>query len=379
MRKNSVFSFAKCWAMAVKEFLQLKRDRMTFGMIIGIPVIQLLLFGYAINSDPKHLPAALVLGEQSPFVCGFVSALSNSRYFRITEMSTEREAASGLRRGDFLFVVSVPSDFSRKLLRGEKPKILVQADASDPMAVSGALGALEGIVRSAAEKEFKGSLAFLRGGREAFSVAVHKMYNPEGLTHYNIVPGLMGVVLTMTTVMMTSLAVTRERERGTMENILAMPVKPLEIMLGKIVPYTFIAHVQAGLIILSAVLLFDVPFAGSPLALYAASLLFVLANLSVGIVLSSLAKNQLQAMQMTIFYFLPNIILSGFMFPFAGMPKWAQCIGALLPLTHFNRAVRGIFLKGSSLADVFPHLLPLALFCFLILFLAVKVFKRTLD
>lgn len=379
MRKNSVFSFAKCWAMAVKEFLQLKRDRMTFGMIVGIPVIQLLLFGYAINSDPKQLPTALVLGEQSPFVRSFVSALSNSRYFRVTEMSTEQEAASGLRRGDFLFVVSVPSDFSRKLLRGEKPQILVEADASDPMAIGGALGALGEIARSVGEKEFKGSLAFLWSGQDAFSVTVHKMYNPEGLTHYNIVPGLMGVVLTMTTVMMTSLAVTRERERGTMENILAMPVKPLEIMLGKIVPYIFIAHVQAGLIILLAVLLFDVPFAGNPFALYTASLLFVLANLSVGIVLSSLAKNQLQAMQMTIFYFLPNIMLSGFMFPFSGMPEWARCIGAVLPLTHFNRAVRGIFLKGSSWADLFPHLLPVALFCFLVLFLAVKVFKRTLD
>lgn len=379
MLKNDFFSVSRWWAVVVKEFLQLKRDRLTFGMIVGIPIVQLLLFGYAINSDPKQLPTALLLSEQSPFTRTFETALIHSDYFSFIKTVDEEEARQGLAKGEFQFVISVPTNFSQDILRGKVPKILVEADASDPMAIGGAVASLEGIVQSVLQKDFKGVNSSLRQSEKAFSVIVHKLYNPEGITHYNIVPSLMGVVLTMTTVMMTSLAVTRERERGTMENILAMPVSSFEIMSGKIVPYIFIAHLQVGLIALLARVLFHVPFSGDGIALYFASLLFIIANLSVGILISSVAKSQLQSMQMTVFYFLPNIMLSGFMFPFAGMPKWAQLLGNFLPLTYFNRAVRGAFLKGNGWTELVPCIIPLAFFCFLFLFLATKIFKRTLD
>ena len=379
MERRGAFSCTRWWGVVLKEFLQLRRDRLTFGMIVGVPVIQLLLFGYAINSDPKHLPTALILGEQTPYTRSIEASLTNSGYFSIVKTLDEESARAALARGDVQFVVSVPSDFSRRLLRGEHPSILVEADATDPTATSGALGALQGIVQSASRKEFTGALAHLQGTEEPFSVIVHKLYNPEGLTRYNIVPGLTGVILTMTTVMMTGLAITRERERGTMENLLSSPVTPLEIMTGKIVPYILIGHVQVGIIIALAMLLFRVPFVGHPLALYVAAVLFIAANLTVGVTLSSFARNQLQAMQMAMFYFLPNMMLSGFMFPFAGMPKWAQAIGSVLPLTHFNRSVRGILLKGNGWSDLWPTLWPVLLFCIVIMTLSARFFRRTLD
>ncbi len=365
--------------MVLKEFMQLRRDRLTFGMIVGLPVVQLLLFGYAINSDPKHLPTALVMGEQTSFTRSIESALTNSEYFSITTTMDEETAGKALSRGEVQFVVSVPADFSRRLLRGEKPSILVEADATDPTATSGALGALQGGIDSVAEKEFSGALAHLGGAGSAFSIITHRMYNPEGLTHYNIVPGLMGIILSMTTVMMTGLAITRERERGTMENLLASPVSPLEIMTGKIIPYILIGHIQVGIILVLAVLLFNVPFVGNPLALYVSALLFIAANLTVGVTLSSFARSQLQAMQMTIFYFLPGMMLSGFMFPFAGMPKWAQFIGNIFPLTHFNRSVRGILLKGNGWDELWPTIWPVAVFCVVVMALSARFFRRTLD
>ena len=379
--KERFFSLTRWWGVVVKEFLQLRRDRLTFGMIVGIPIVQLLLFGYAINSDPRHLPAMLVMGEQSPFSRSLEAALRNSSYFDITATGKEAEAHQNLVQGKVLFVISIPTDFSRRVLRGESPAILVEADATDPTATGGALGALQGIVHSVSQKEFAGALGYLwqREAEAPFRIITHKRYNPEGLTHYNIVPGLMGVILTLTTVMITSLSITRERERGTMENLLASPVSPLEIMTGKIVPYILIGHIQIGIILLLALLLFNVPFQGNPLALYVAAIIFIAANLTVGVTLSSFAKNQLQAMQMSIFYFLPNIMITGFMFPFAGMPDWAQKLGSLLPLTHFNRAVRGILLKGSSLADIWPHIWPMALFCLAIMAVSARHFRRTLD
>ncbi len=379
MNRERYFSFTRWWGIVLKEFLQLRRDRLTFGMIVGLPVVQLLLFGYAINSDPKHMPTALVLGEQNRFTRSLEAALRNSEYFDIIGTMDEEAARHALARGKAYFVVSVPAGFSRAILRGERPAMLVEADATDPTATSGALGALQGIIQSVAEKDLNGALAHLRGKPEAFSVRIHKKYNPEGLTRYNIVPGLMGIILTMTTVMMTGLAITRERERGNMENLLSSPVTPLEIMTGKIVPYILIGHVQVAIIITMAMLLFNVPFAGNPFALYVAAVLFIAANLTVGVTLSSFAKNQLQAMQMTMFYLLPNMMLSGFMFPFAGMPKWAQAIGGILPLTHFNRAVRGVFLKGNDWADLWPSLWPVAMFGVVVMVLSALFFRRTLD
>lgn len=379
MSRERLFSLTRWWGIVVKEFLQLRRDHMTFGMIVGLPVVQLLIFGYAINSDPRYMPTALVMGEQSPFTRSIEAALRNSHYFSVITTMTEDEAQHALTRGELYFVVSIPSDFSRRLLRGERPSILVEADATDPTAANGALSALQGIVPSVMDKDLAGPLAHLRGTPPAFSIEVHRKYNPEGVTRYNIVPGLMGLILSMTTVMMTGLAITKERERGNMENLLSSPVTPLEIMTGKIVPYILIGHVQVVIIIGMATLLFTVPFAGDPLALYVAALLFIAANLTVGVTLSAFSKNQLQAMQMAMFYLLPNMMLSGFMFPFAGMPRWAQFIGNILPLTNFNRAVRGVFLKGSDLADIWPSLWPIALFGIVVMTLSARFFRRTLD
>jgi ABC-2 type transport system permease protein len=294
-------------------------------------------------------------------------------------LSDEASGRRALAQGRVQFVLNVPVDFTRRLLRGERPALLVEADASDPMATTAALAALPGLVQAVADQDITGPLARLNGGPAAFDVQVHRLYNPEGITQYNIVPGLMGVILTMTMVMMTGLAITRERERGTMENLLATPAQPIEVMTGKIVPYIMIGHVQLAIILSAARWVFDVPFAGSFVAIYLAALLFIGANLTVGITLSSLAQNQLQALQLTFFYFLPSLLLSGFMFPFAGMPRWAQAIGELLPLTHFNRLVRGILLKGDGWPDLWPSLWPLAVFTVVVMGVALRFYRRTLD
>ncbi|MFM0629069.1 ABC transporter permease [Paraburkholderia xenovorans] len=380
MRNRTVFSLTRWWSIVLKEFLQLRRDRVTFGMIVGLPIIQLALFGFAINTDPKHLPTAVIIHDQSEFSRSFVAAMTNSAYFDIVEILPDEEAGRrALAQGKVQFVLNVPVDFSRKLLRGEHPSLLVEADATDPTATNTAVSALPKLVQPVANKDLTGPLAHLNGAQNAFDVQVHNLYNPEGVTQYNVVPGLMGVILTMTLVMMTGLAVTRERERGTMENLLATPVLPIEVMTGKIVPYVVIGLIQASIILAATRYVFHVPFVGSALAIYLSALLFIAANLTVGITLSSLAQNQLQAMQLTVFYFLPNILLSGFMFPFAGMPAWARFIGNLLPLTYFNRLIRGILLKGNGWADLWPSVWPMALFTAIVMAIALRFYRRTLD
>ncbi|MBO9331476.1 ABC transporter permease subunit [Achromobacter xylosoxidans] len=379
-RRLQGFSWSRWWSMVLKEFLQLRRDRITFGMIVGMPIMQLALFGYAINTDPKQMPTAVIAADHSPFTRSFVAAMKASDYFRITEELKDEEAGrAALAQGRVLFVLTIPPDFSRRLLRGERPALLIEADATDPMATGLAIGAATQLTRAVAEKDLTGALAPLAGGQPPFEVRVHRLYNEEQISQYNTVPGLMGVILTMTLVMMTGLAMTRERERGTMENLLAMPVRPLEVMTGKIVPYIAIGLIQASIILLAARFVFHVPFQGSLVSVYLASLLFIAANLTVGITLSSLARNQLQAMQLTMFYFLPNILLSGFMFPFQGMPVWAQYLGNLLPLTHFNRLIRGILLKGNGWWDLWPSIWPLLLFTVIVMAAAVKFYRRTLD
>ncbi|SAK89460.1 ABC-2 type transporter [Caballeronia hypogeia] len=374
------FSFTRWWSIVTKEFLQLRRDRITFGMIVGLPIVQLALFGYAINTDPKHLPTAIITADQSPFSRSFIAAMEHSQYFDIVETLPDDEAGRrALAQGRVLFVLNIPADFSRRLLRGERPALLVEADATDPTAVSKATMALSNLAQSVAQKDITGPLAYLNGRPAAFDVQVHNLYNPEGITQYNVVPGLMGVILTMTLVMMTGLAITRERERGTMENLLATPVRPIEVMTGKIIPYVFIGLIQATIILMATRFVFHVPLIGNPFAIYLAALLFIAANLTVGITLSSLAQNQLQAMQLTMFYFLPNILLSGFMFPFAGMPRWAQFIGNLLPLTYFNRLIRGILLKGNGWADLWPSVWPMMLFTVIVMGIALRFYRRTLD
>lgn len=380
MKNRRTFSFARWWAMVLKEFLQLRRDRISFAMIVGIPFAQLVLFGFAINTDPKHMPAAILDADRSEFTRSFVSGLERSEYFEIAgSVPDEAAGRRALARGDVLFVVSIPAGFTRDLLRGERPALLVEADATDPMATGTALGSVAQIARSALQKNTGGALSYLAGTPDAFDVRVHRLYNPEGITQYNIVPGLMGVILTLMMVLMTGLAITRERERGTMENLLAMPVLSIEVMTGKIVPYIAIGLLQVTLILVAARMLFHVPFMGNLFTLYGVALLFVAANLTVGITLSSLAKNQLQAMQMTVFYFLPNILLSGFMFPFRGMPKWAQGIGNVLPLTYFNRLVRNIFLKGGDWGDLWPDVWPMMLFTAVVMAIALKFYRKTLD
>jgi ABC-2 type transport system permease protein len=377
---QSHFSTGRLVAMIVKEFTQMRRDKLTFAMMLGIPIIQLLLFGYAINSDPRHLPTAVLIADHGPQARTVLQALKNSTYYDfVREVKTETEGRDLLARGQVQFVVNVPENFSRDLQRGDRPVILVEADATDPAATGQALGSLTNLFDQALTNDLKGSLAFLAGQDGPIDVRVHALYNPEVITQYNIVPGLMGVILTMTMVMITGLAITRERERGTMENLLSMPTRPSEVLIGKIMPYIIVGYVQVGIILVVAHFLFRVPMIGSITLLLLSAFVFILANLSLGITISTVARNQLQAMQMTFFVFLPSILLSGFMFPFRGMPQWAQWLGEVFPLTHFLRIVRGILLKGNGIADVSRDLWPLALFATILLTIGVKRYRQTLD
>ncbi|MGZ5661803.1 MAG: ABC transporter permease [Usitatibacter sp.] len=376
----NAFAVHRFAAVLVKEFVQMRRDRLTFAMMIGVPVMQLVLFGYAINLDPKGLPAAVVTAEPSVFSRSLTRALENTGYFRvIATPATVAEAEHLLTVGTVQFVLQVPEDFSRRVQRGDNAVVLVEADATDPAATSNALAALQQVSLTGLDHDLTGTLAGLRGGTPPFEIRVHRRYNPDGITQYNIVPGLMGVMLTMTMVMMTSIAMTRERERGTMENLLATPVRPLEVMLGKIVPYIVVGYVQVLVILLAAKFLFGVPMLGSLVLLSAVLILYIASLLAIGFTFSTLARNQMQAMQMTMFFFLPSILLSGFMFPFRGMPQWAQGLGQVLPLTHFLRIVRGILLKGSTAAEIAPSVWPLALILVVVSALALKRYQRTLD
>jgi ABC-2 type transport system permease protein len=372
-------SLARVLAVLLKELIQLRRDRLTFGMIIGVPVMQLVLFGFAINADPKLLPTALVALDHGPFVRSIVRAVENTGYFRVMPVDTESQAEALIARGDVQFAFIIPADFSTRLLRGERPALAVYADATDPSATGSAVAALANLPTVALAHDLTGPLARLAPGQTPFELRLHRRYNPEGITAYNVVPGLMGVILSMTLVMMTSMAMTRERERGTLENLLATPVRPLEMMIGKILPYVLIGYAQVCIVLVAALLLFSVPLVG-PLALLFLSLtLFMLATLCVGFTFSTLARSQMQSMQMTMFFFLPNILLSGFMFPFRGMPRWAQWLGEALPLTHFLRVVRGIMLKGSGFGDIAHELWPILLFTLLVGALALKRYQQTLD
>ncbi len=375
-----LFSFRRFLAVVNKEFIQMRRDRVTFAMMVGIPLLQLILFGYAINSDPRHLPTAVLSADNSAFSRAIVAAMQTSRYYQITRHAVSRdEARDLLDRGKVQFVLTIPQDFGADVLRGEKPVLLLEADASDPAAVSGPVGALREIVNRAVNTELDRAFPYVVRGADPVDVRVHADYNPEAVTQYNIVPGLLGVILTMTLTMITALAITRESERGTMENLLATPVRPLEVMLGKIVPYILVGYLQMTLIVVAAKVLFHVPMQGSVALVFVLSLVFIAANLSVGVTLSSLARNQLQAVQMSVFFFLPSMLLSGFMFPFRGMPEWAQGVGSILPLTHYLRLVRGVLLKGNGLVLALDNLWPIALFWLVVIAIGVKRYRKTLD
>jgi ABC-2 type transport system permease protein len=374
------FNLSRFVAIVRKEFIQMRRDRLTFAMMIGIPLVQLILFGYAINSNPKHLPTAVYAADHSPFSRTLVWALRNSSYFDIThEARSTAEIQTLLAEGKVQFAVTVPVDFSRQLLRGEKPDLLIEADATDPSAVGFASATVSALVTSVLNRDLTGPLAKLRAGDKPFNLIAHQHYNPESITQYNIVPGLMGVMLTMTMIIITGLAITRERERGTMENLLSTPVHPGEVIVGKIIPYIMVGYVQVFLILLASKFLFDVPLVGSVPLLILLVFPFIVANLAVGITFSTIAKNQLQAVQMAFFFFLPSLLLSGYMFPFRGMPGWAQNIGECLPLTHFLRIVRGILLKGNGLAECGADLLAIGIFVAVMLTVAIKRYRQTLD
>lgn len=380
MSHRPPFSLARLWGIIVKEFTQMRRDRLTFAMMLGIPLLQLILFGYAINSDPRRLPTALLQADRGPQGRTLLSALKNSTFFSfVHEVKTEAEGRDLLAQGRVQFVINIPQNFSRDLLRGDRPTLLVEADATDPVATSTALGSLPTLVNSALQNDLKGTLDFLNSTSGPVDLCIHALYNPEAITQFNIVPGLMGVILTMTMIMVTALAITRERERGTMENLLSMPTRPSEVLIGKIVPYILIGYVQVAVILVAARFLFSVPIHGSIPLLLTISIVFIAANLAMGITFSTIAKNQLQALQMTFFAFLPSMLLSGFMFPFRGMPEWAQSVGEFLPLTHYLRIVRGILLKGNGLHDVNPDLWPIALFAAIMLVVGVMRYRQTLD
>ncbi len=380
MSVGAWFSPSRFWAIVVKEFVQMRRDRLTFGMMIGIPLVQLILFGLVINSDPKHLPTAVVLADRGMQGRTLLYAIQNSGYFELVRLvDTEAEGRDLLARGEVQFVVNIPVGFTRDLLRGDRPALLVEADATDPGATSNAIGSLHVLLTTALMNDLKGPLAFLAGSDPPIDLRIHAKYNPEAITQYNIVPGLMGVVLTMTMVVITGLAITRERERGTMENLLSMPTRPLEVMVGKIVPYILVGYIQLSLILLASRTLFHVPMIGSLSLLLVVSLLFIAANLAVGLTFSTVAQNQLQAMQMSFFFFLPSLLLSGFMFPFRGMPAWAQVLGEVFPLTHYLRIVRGILLKGNGLEDAVLQMWQIALFTVVVLTIGVMRYRQTLD
>ncbi len=375
-----VLSLRRLWAVFAKELIQLRRDRVTFAMMLGVPLMQLILFGYAINTDPKHLPAALVTASQDRYTRAIVTALELTGYYRfdhIVRSPAEAEALIG--DGTVAFVVTIPSDFARRIERGERPRILIEADASDPAVASGAISTLGTVAADALAREQGTQIAAEAEKARRLEVIVHRRYNPEGITQYNVVPGLLGVILQMTMVMMTAMALTREVERGTMENLLAMPTNGLEIMLGKILPYFGIGAVQVTVVLVAARLLFGVPFVGSLELLLAGIGIFVAALVLLGYTISTVARTQMQAMQLTFFFFLPSILLSGFMFPFRGMPAWAQWIGEFLPLTHFLRVIRGVMLKGATWPDIDREMVALGAFVLAYALIALARFRRTLD
>jgi ABC-2 type transport system permease protein len=373
-------SWSRIVAVFLKELVQMRRDRPTFAIMVAMPVMQLILFGYAINTDPRHLPAVVELREDGPLTRAFLASLSASTYVDIVAVEHDpRQSEAMLRSGEVNFLISIPEGFERRLVRGERPQILIAADASDPVAAGGALSAIERVAQQAFAPEFDGALAFLARAPPAYEIVVHRRYNPAGVTSFNIVPALLGVILTMTMVLITSIALTRETERGTMENLLATPVRPVEVMIGKTTPYIGVGAIQVAIVLVVATLLFHIPFTGSFLAFLVGVTVFIFANLMLGYLISTMARTQMQAMQMTFFVFLPSILLSGFMFPFRAMPDWAQVLGETLPITHFLRIVREVVLKGAGMGDIVGDLWPLVVIMLVLATLALLRFRRTLD
>ncbi|HET8764009.1 MAG TPA: ABC transporter permease [Rhodanobacter sp.] len=372
------FSSARLLAVLRKEWVQMRRDRATVGLTVMLPLIQLFLFGYAINANPRHLPTGLTTAEHSTYERTLVAALQNTRYFDVRPFDTEAAAEEALRRGDVMFVLNIPPDFSRRIDRGEQPQVLMDADATDPTAIANATAAVVALNATVLNRDLPVAMR-VQPAQPPFEIVLHARYNPEQITALNIVPGLIGLILTVSTLVTTTLAITREREMGTMENLLAMPVRPVEVMLGKIIPYIGLAYVQTVLILVVSVAVFDVPVRGSiPLLLLALGV-FIACNLAMGFTFSTLAQTQMQAQQLSQFGLLPSIMLSGFMLPFQGMPTWARWVGEAVPLTHTLRICRGMLLKGNGLAEIWPDLWPMLVFALVVGAIAVSLYRETLD
>jgi ABC-2 type transport system permease protein len=372
------FSFVRLLAMLRKEWVQMRRDRATVGLTVMLPLIQLFLFGYAINANPRHLPTGLITAEHSTYERTLVAALQNTRYFDVEPFATEAAAEEALRRGDVMFVLNIPPDFSRRVDRGEQPQVLMDADATDPTAIANATAAVVALNATVLNRDLPVAMR-QQPAEPPFQIVLHARYNPEQITALNIVPGLIGLILTVSTLVTTTLAITREREMGTMENLLAMPVRPVEVMLGKIIPYIGLAYVQTALILVVSVVVFDVPVRGSVPLLLLALGVFIACNLAMGFTFSTLAQTQMQAQQLSQFGLLPSIMLSGFMFPFQGMPTWARWVGEAVPLTHTLRICRGMLLKGNGLPEIWPDLWPMLVFALVVGAIAVSLYRETLD
>jgi ABC-2 type transport system permease protein len=375
-----LLSLRRLWAIIAKELVQMRRDRVTFAMMLGVPLMQLVLFGYAINTDPKGLPAALVTASHDHYTRAMVTAMELTGYYRFNYVvNSAQEAENLIESGDVSFVVTIPSDFARRVERGDRPQILIEADATDPSVASGAISTIGTVAATALLRELGQQAISDRKAAEKIDVVIHRRYNPEGITQYNIVPGLLGVILQLTMVMMTAMALTREVERGTMENLLAMPATPLEVMLGKVLPYLGVGAIQVVVVLASAKALFSVPFFGSVILLMACILLYVLGLVLLGYSISTVSRSQMQAMQLTFFFFLPSLMLSGFMFPYRGMPGWAQALGEVFPLTHFLRIIRAVMLKGADYPVIAGEVWALVAFAIAFAALALFRFRRTLD
>lgn len=375
-----MISLARIKAVFLKELVQMRRDRPTFAIMIMVPIMQLTLFGYAIDTDPRNLPTAVELRDDGPLTRSLLASMRQSEYFNIiAQVATDEEGESLLRSGAVSYLIVIPENFETEFVRGERPQILIAADASDPVAAAGPIAAANEIARRAFAPELERLPKKLRGGAPPFEAVIHRQYNPAGETSMNIVPGLLGIILTMTLIMITSIALTREVERGTIESLLSTPVRASEIMIGKTTPYIIVGIIQTAIVLIAARLIFHIPFIGDAAPFLLALLLFIFTNLMLGYLISTVAKTQMQAMQMTFFVFLPSILLSGFMFPFAAMPNWAQAIGEALPITHFLRIVREVMLKGAGFAEIRDDIWPIAIILTVLALAALARFRRTLD
>ena len=372
------FSFRRLLAVLRKEATQMRRDRATVALTVGLPLMQLFLFGYALNANPRHLPTGVLAADQSRYTRTLEAALANTGYFDLREFATERDAEEALARGDVMFVLNIPPDFSRNVDRGEKPSVLMDADATDPTAIANATAAIAALNARVLTRDLPPNLQ-TEPSVPPFQVVLHARYNPEAITALNIVPGLIGIIVTFSTLVITALSITREREAGTMENLLAMPVRPIEVMLGKIIPYVGLGYVQVALILTISFTVFGVPMRGSVLLLLMVLGVFIAGNLALGFTFSTIAKTQMQAQQLAQFALLPSMMLSGFMYPFQGMPAWARAIGEMLPLTHIMRICRGILLKGNGLPEIMPDLWPMAAFALIAGVIAMRSYRETLD